>query len=53
MTATFMKIKDGSFIEIEYITTLLTGAKWYWLEHNTGDTNKLPTAEFKLMSVEA
>lgn len=53
MKATFLRLEDGRDIEIENITEILTGSKYYWLDFDTSPAYKLRTSEYRLMSVEA
>lgn len=53
MRAEFLRLEDGEYIELENVTEVFIGSKYYWLSFDKADSYKLKTDTFRLVSIEA
>lgn len=53
MRAEFLRLEDGEYIELEDVTEVFIGGKYYWLSFEKADGYKLGASKFRLISIEA
>lgn len=51
MKAEFIELESGKYVEIDEISELLIGSKFYWLMFDKFEPQKMLTSKFKLISV--
>ena len=53
MRAEFIRLEDGEYIELDTVTEVFIGGKFYWLSFEKAASYKLSADKFRLVSVEA